>query len=516
MPEQQAYKLLYNQVRGAHRRLNFILFCQQLSKSVFYSLIAITVFLIAMKFTPWSVPVGPVFAAGLLLSLPVTGYLFWRGNKSLKEAAILVDDHLRLKEKISTALELAKQHEDGIHAEWTKAQLSDALNEVKRMKLSAAFPWQAPFEARWLWAPALALLLVGYVIPQLQLYTGGMTIAQADELDKKAVEKEVQALIKRQLKLERREKSQQVETAAKMKKDIQELADKLSKGKMEKRDALSEISKVEKKWEEQREQMMAMQQQQTRAMPLSQMKMTSELAQSIQAGNFAKAAKKLEELQKKLKMDGLSEEAKERLAQEMKSLAQSLDADMPMGSALEQASLELNGDDLAAAMESLQMAEMSMKDLADMMKQMAMLEESLKELGECKLGLLGKCKACGSGNCKGGMCQGSGTGPWRAGDSNKQNNGMGGPGIGQGGKAPFEETETAFNQAKLNSEFHNAPISGLLNVKGEPQAEGSTLMPQGTSIAMEQEREDAMVKERVPIPYRNKVRLYFDSLHGTE
>lgn len=518
MPEQQAYHVLYNQVRNAHLRLNFILFCQHLCKSVFYSLIAVTALLIIMKFTPWELPVLPLFSAGLLLAIPVTLYLFWRGNKSLKEAAILVDDHLRLKEKISTAMELSKQHADGLQAEWSRAQLMDALNEVKRMKLSAAFPWKAPFEARWIWAPALALLIVGYVIPQLEIYTGGLGLAQANELDKQVVEKQVQTLIKRQLKLEQREKSQKMETASDMKKDIQDLAEKLSKGQMEKRDALAEISKVEKQWEDQREKMMAMQQQTTRPMPLSQMKMTSEIAQNIEAGNFAKAAKQMEELQKQLKLDSLSDEAKSRLAKELKSLAQSMDSDLPLGSALDQAALELDANNLDAAMDSLEMSAMNMKDLADMMKQVAMLEESLKELSECKLGLLGLCSNCG-GQCNSqGQCLSgcNSTGQWTEGDSNRQGSGMGKAGMGRGGQARFEETATDFTKASINAQFQNAPIAGLLNVKGTPLEENSALLLQGISIAMEQEREDALVKERVPVPYRNKVRQYFDSLKETE
>lgn len=517
MPDQQAYQLLHNQVRNAHLRLNIILFCQHLCKSVFYSLIAVTVFLVIMKFTPWEMPVLPIFGMGLLLSLLITGYLFWRDLKSLTDAAILVDEHLRLKEKVSTAMELHQQHGDSLQAEWSRAQLMDALNEVKRMKLSAAFPWVAPFEARWIWAPALALLLVGYIIPQLQLLSGGQFIAQANELDKQIVEKQVQTLLKRQLKLEQREKSQKMETASDMKKDVQDLAEKLSKGTMEKRDALAEISKVEKQWEQQKEKMMAMQQQTTRPMPLSQMKMTSEIAQNIQSGNFAKAAKKMEELQKQLKLDSLSDEAKSRLAKELKALAKSMDANTPLGNSIDQAALELDANDLAAAMESMEMAQMSMNDLADMLKQVALLEESLKELSECKLGLLGLCESCGSGNCKGnGQCEGNGTRPWAAGDTNKQGNGMGGPGMGRGGQAQFEETGTDFTKASINAKFQSAPIAGLINVKGTPLEENSAMVLQGIAIAMEQEREDALVKERVPVPYRNKVRQYFDSLQGTE
>lgn len=518
MPEQQAYQLLYNQVRNAHIRLNIILFCQHLCKSVFYCLIASTLFLIIMKFTPWEMPVLPVFGVGLLLALPVSIYLFWRDLKSLKDAAILVDDHLRLKEKISTAMELHKQQSGGLQAEWNRAQLMDALNEVKRLKISKAFPWIAPFEARWIWAPAMALLLVGYVIPQLQLLTNGQFIAQANELDKQIVEKQVQTLLKRQLKLEQREKSQKMENASDMKKDVQDLAEKLSKGKMEKRDALAEISKVEKQWEQQKEKMMAMQKQTTRPMPLSQMKMTSEIAQNIQSGNFAKAAKQMQELQKKLKMDSLSDEAKSRLAKELKSLAQSMDANMPLGNSIDKAALELDANDLAAAMDSMEMAQMSMEDLADMMKQVSLLEESLKELSECKLGLLGLCSECG-GKCNGkGQCLNgcNKTGPWREGDTNKQGNGMGGPGMGRGGQAQFEETDTDFTKASINAKFQSAPIAGLINVKGTPLQESSALVLQGIAIAMEQEREDALVKERVPVPYRNKVRQYFDSLQATE
>ena len=532
MTDQQAYQSLIQEIQRSRRRLKRILFYRSFSAAFFYSSLALGITALILKITPWTLD-GSLAASALIGgSLPASLILFWIRRISLKEAAILVDRRLRLKDKIASALELgAPQTVPPVEWEWRKALLEDALRVSRRLNLKRAFPWSHPWQARWVWAPMLVLGLTIFVLPQWDLMTHRGK-AQASILDKKKVEQEIENLKQRHRLLENRIQEKETTVASQVSNEIKELADRLSKGKIEKREALSQIASLETQWEKQKEELENLLTASTSASNALQQKMTGDLAKELQKSDFSKAARLLQNIQKDLKLGSFSQEDQKRLASELNNLSQTMDGNASLAKSLENAAQSLDDNKLNSALQSLQLAEGNLSNLKNLQLQIALLDQSLSNLKESKLalsgalpakGLIAACTNCQGAGCA--LCNGTGlsgsvgrestfaaTGRWRAGDPNSRNAGMGGPGIGEGGKAPFEESEFAFQPALLKGQWKQGPILGSLLVNGLPQKGESVIRLSEAFLQYRQAEEEALTKERVPLPYRYQVHSYFNAL----
>ncbi len=539
MSNYEAYKELQKKVRKAHRRFCVHLYYASFVKALFYMTLLTAIVVSVLAFVPQEINRLLVAGGIVSLTIPLSIYLYFRKRGNIEQTALMADKHLHLKEKISSALELSELHDDleTIH-EWHTALLHDALKATHRLDLKRAFPWKNPAEFRWIWVPVLGLILTVFVLPQWDLFTG-QGDAQAKMMDKAKVEKDLQNLFKRQITLEKRAKEKELQEVTKIAKEIKDLETKLSKGKIEKREALAKLSSLQEEWEKRQEAMKSAQPKLNESSPMKQ-KMTGDLAKDLQSNEYEKGAQKLQELQKKLKMGALNKSEMNRLASEMEKLAGSLNANTPLSKALEKAATQLKSGDSKNAIESMQLAEMSMMDLQKLMEQIQMMNQALNDLkmsksalagkfgacSQCIKGATGCCSACngqGCSQCNGtGMCSGNGTGGapgtggWKAGPTDKMSSGgMGGAGIGRGGRAPFSDTQTAFQEMKLRGNFNQAPFLGAISVDGESMKNSSSKELQEAFFEYKQAAEDALTKEKIPIPYQYQVRAYFDSLQGT-
>ena len=108
-------------------------------------------------------------------------------------------------------------------------------------------------------------------------------------------------------------------------------------------------------------------------MALAKLDRTKELASSIQEGNFEKAAEKARELQQQLaerldKEGGLTDQDREALAQELKTLAEQLGGkDSMLGQALEKAAEGMTMKDAEGMLAALEQMQMSLEDVASAM-----------------------------------------------------------------------------------------------------------------------------------------------------
>jgi len=535
MTHEKAYKSLYRRVRNAHIRHCGLSFYFYLMRAIFIALVLSCISVCVMKLLPYSLDkylyIVPASLIGV--AFPCAMLFTWLRRSDLKTTAMLADKHLHLKEKISSALELSKNDDISAGAsEWNDAILNDALYAADRLKLTKAFPLTHPGEFRWIWIPVMVLILTIFVIPQWNYLTNGGKQAMAQDLEHKEVQKHLQKLMQRRLVLDKKVKDKKTKIASELSKEIKNLSVEFSKGKIEKRDALAKLSSLEKEWEKRKKQIEGMKPNMSE--PLNsglKPKMTNELAEAMKENDFEKAAKALNKLQKQIKLGNIDPKGLKQLSSELSKMASMMNMDLPMVKALDNAGQMLMSSDLNGALQPLQIAEMSMKDMKDLMEQMKILEASLKDLKDCKFamaGKFGKCEKCGkcfgkgegccNGNCFGnGTCLGNGTKPWKPGFSRKQGNGMGGPGIGRGGKAPFKETSTQMSPDKLKSMFGNAPIQAMLPVDG-PAIKGQSNITVNDSAIFEysQESEEALTKERVPLPIRNQVRSYFETSSGSK
>lgn len=296
------------------------------------------------------------------------------------------------------------------------------------------------------------------------------------------------------------------------------------------------------------------------------------LSKSLSQGNFKQAQEALDELSKKLAEDSLAPEQKEQLKQQMARLSEQLEKLSEDRKALEQKLQEagLSREDakkLAADPEALKQALEKMQNLSEEQKQQ--LAEAAKAASEaCK-----QCSGMGSQmgkmaqgmgkegmnaegmegmegmaamlsdaemmtaeldsldaamkECAGqlgklgeGLCRGQGgdmmglamTRPWEAGDSRGRGMGSGGPGQGFGGGGNAEEAPSQTDKTKANVKQRDGPIIGSRFVYGDsPKGESIAEFSEAVEVAAKSAT-DAIETMQIPREYQDAVKTYFGRL----
>jgi len=101
---------------------------------------------------------------------------------------------------------------------------------------------------------------------------------------------------------------------------------------------------------------------------------------------------------------------------------------------------------------------------------------------------------------------------FREGASDRFGAGMGGPGHGQGGKAPITETPTKFQPTKTQMKMDKGDIIGAVRVWGQQIKGETTAKFEQAYIESRQSAEDTLSRENIPLEYRILVRNYFDAI----
>lgn len=527
MTEVQAIRDILKRVRQAHWRFCGVTLWNDFVRWFFYCGIVAALATFSLAFLPDSL--DRMVAAGAILacSVPAALVQFMFRSRNLTTTAVLADSRLRLKEKVSSALEFGRDEElDQELRQWKSAAVMDAWRAVSSINLSSAFPWKNPREAGWMWIPVLALLISVFVLPEFALLNGRGE-AEAQTAEAKRIEKELTAYLQRQTVKREIEEKKRTEVA-KLSDEIQDLATELSKGQIDKRQALSKLSSQERNWEKRKEELMKRMPQINPGADPTMKKLTGGLLKQLQNAEYDEAAKTMQTLQKQIKMGNISPEDMQRLSKEMEQMSAMMDMNMPLSKMLQGAAESLNSGNMQLSQNALQLAEGEMMDLKEMLEQIAMMEDALKDLKNAKMAFSGKpgqCKKCGAlfnkdGECS--ACNGNGkskigkfakTGLWAPGDSRNQGAGMGKAGIGRGGKASFEDTDVTMTADQLRAKLQKGPVAGILPVDGQSVQTDSTITVEETMFEYKQAAEDALNKEQIPVAYRNHVRAYFESLN---
>ena len=252
---------------------------------------------------------------------------------------------------------------------------------------------------------------------------------------------------------------------------------------------------------------------------------------------------KLQELAKTddpVKKQQLQKEIKDRMKNLDKFAQQKLDAQALSASlqrAMKQIDLanldDLSQDALDAALESLDLSEMELDELAQSAEDLKKLEQALKTVQMAKrLNDFDKLDGRQCENCKSmadyqelykkllaecqGQCQGEGKcAGCLACLGNKRGNGLGmrGPGIGEGGLAPEDDSiNTDFKSETAKSAVQAGKI--LLSMKSKGLGEkGSAVQDyRGLVQQVKQGVSEAIVQEQVPPGYHEGIKSYFDAL----
>lgn len=374
---------------------------------------------IARALSLWERPLPGLLVAlcAALLSTVVRSVLGARVSRF--EAAVLCDDRLRLKERVSSAVH-AEAHPGALPGpEWGELIRRDGERCLAGVDIRKSFPVRMPALARWTLLPAALAVLIAF-LPPLDILGLGR-------------KRQVEAAMLREVERKRNELEQAIQKLREEAEkppdpEVQKALDALARRpegtevkKKEdappppadeaKKDAMVKLARLEEalKKELDRSGLDALKQFLDRFPPgsMARSPLTGALRDALKQGEFGKALSELKKLKDQLsaldakKQAGqLSQEDLEKLkklSEELARLGKDSALLSKLSSGLAGAAGDLAAGDLSSALENLMGLDKELGDLGKTLKDLQFLEGALElaQLSLDELGKLHKCPNCG-------------------------------------------------------------------------------------------------------------------------
>jgi len=484
------------------------------------------------------------------LILVICGY-FKRPSK--EKASVLLDDRLKLKERVSSLLSLEKK--DDV---FSQTACKEATGKIEHVDIKGHFP--IIFSKGWPYSIGM-WLMVALLIVFLPQYDLLGALQRQKEQDLQAYEIEATEKL---IELT----SGSVKLAVKQMGDetLREDLDKLTANSGDqspeaiKRQAIQKLGALSDRIKQLAGGMNKESLELTKKM-LKQLKPMSnafsqKLQQALSKGDFGAARDLIKQMQQRLEKGQMTNEQKQQLSKQLNYLAKQLEQIAAHNKELEEALDKLGLDK--------KLAKLSPADLKKMLQKMNLtpkqMEQLLQKLSACKSACkscsgLGKAMgACSSGagglggdelsqlaaqlndmeafeqqmkmmqaslceienaiSCLGqGMCQGPGCrGPWRSGQSNKSCNGSGGPGRGNALVDKDADGNTNTKATKVQNKSGEGQIVASWYFKGE-QIKGQSSKELGEMVqAAKENAAESISDSEIPKRYEDSVKKYFNGL----
>jgi len=306
------------------------------------------------RMRPWLLPAEvALLTAGITgASLAITLALVWLWPHPVMQAARYFDYRFDLKERVSTALELAA----GIlpySQELGDRQLDDAITAANRVRLEAVLPLRMRISD-------IVIGLVLFVVLLVLLLTGN---PQADQL---MAQRELQAAIDDQTAalddaIERIEQNAALseEEQAALTEALREAREVLAQEGISQEEAVAALAQAAQQLQAAAGGMLPDQESAYRdaAAQMAESEMGAELAQAFNKPNLNEAASAAQEMAEKLPQQEMSEQDREQLAEQLERTADSLESVNPaVAQKLREAAEALRRGDMQAAQRALQEA----------------------------------------------------------------------------------------------------------------------------------------------------------------
>ena len=461
----------------------------------------------AQAFVPW-MWVAPALA-GLAA---VIGLLWWRQRRATEQhVAVVVDERLDLREKLSTAL--CVQGRDDAFAQ---AAIEDAVNVARDARTQELVRRRFKVEPPRLWwiSPLLVLaaIMISFIDP-LNLFAKDRVDQRQVQQAKLEAEQAVDAIVNTIKESPQLEKELS-EMIGEMSKEGTDPNAPLKKPEDIKRDALKKATDIQKKLDEilngeKGKTAEAMEQALSQLQEPEQDGDAKELADAMANGDFQKAEQAIKNMMAKLEQGQLTPEQKQAAAEALDEIAKQLEELAKQQQQLEQALKQAGMDpNLANNPQAMQQAIQNAQNLNEQQKQELMqMAQAQQAAAQMCQGMAGACKnmAAGmngqqgkagqgaqqagqmlndmealkqllqearlaQGQCQG-QCQGLGQGL-----AMKQGGAFGQRGQGRGGKAPIAPTPTGTKETKAEVNTVDGDIIAKTlfegqQVRGESKAE---------------------------------------------
>jgi hypothetical protein len=370
--------LVEKKVRVIRWRLEWLNFMRRLVRVLLIVLVLATLYVTVGKFVrlPWTLDVLAPWLAAATIPLALLWAVLTR--TTVREAAILTDRQMALRERLSSTLMLGSPQ-----TAMEQALAADAEVHARPLLAHRVFPMPVWRDLYYLPIPVLVMIVVGLFVPQFNL--GAAKRAEAD----KPLPTPAQQELAKRLEMFQRELEKNAKTAApiqmrELSSEMQELLKRLQSREMTHTDVLKDLSSMSDRLAERKAEI---EKKAAAAQDLNRLRsadLTKPMADALSKGNFDKAKAELDKLAEQLNKDALSKEQRQKLAAELKGMSDALKDNSALSGALAQAAKNLDAGDVNSALKDLELSAAEMQDLADTLKQMADLDQlakALKELG---------------------------------------------------------------------------------------------------------------------------------------
>ncbi len=469
------------------------------------------------------------------------------------QASLLLDERLRLHERSSTTLALASSEDP-----FARAARTESLRTVERANLRGHFP--IGLSRSWYYGAGTWLIVIALVLFMPEKDLLGLLKKKEEQAQRAEQLEDARTRV--------RETAESVRAAVKelndpaLAEELKRLDDLSQAGRPQevKREAIKALGDLSEKLKQ-----MQGSTQVDAANTLEQMlrrlrgsadPFSRQMRLALAKGDFAQAANLLSQLQKDLAEGKLSEEQRQRTAQQLQQLAKELQklaeqkrefeeeleklgldkklaqlGEQQLRQALRQQGLKQDlieqllkklqaGRAAAGRCSGLAMAMadcgagaggLSADELADAIDQLDALESIQQQMILMRAGLAEISRSIGM--LGDGMCDGLGLqGPYREGYSNRFGSGSGGPGIGYGPRDSDTEGPTGTKTTRADGKLDAGPVIASwyfkdIQVKGEARREFTEVVEAGRANAAE-----AISENQIPRRYEEAMKKYFGQL----
>jgi hypothetical protein len=338
------------------------------------------------------VDVGAMVAIACILGGACIGAMH---GLTADEAARFLDLRAGLKERLGTAMEMARKGEGG---RWSELVMADASAAAREVEPARVLPIRLPSFSRWVVA-VLALGAGAGFAPELR--SKGQATAAMDAAVIKDTGRNLVQVTKRTVA----EHKPALDATRKAVEDVQQLGERLQSAKLTRDDALRDIAKATEQMKQQaldlaKNPALRRLEKAARNSGSNSRETASSLQQKMDAlskalGDKAAKGEALKDLQKELdklkdeakglaeKKGAAAEEARQQLAKSLSELSRQADGmDAALEKNLADAAEALRNMNVEQFMKDLGMAERELDKLADMAKQMAQMQAQADRLGK--------------------------------------------------------------------------------------------------------------------------------------
>ena len=174
-----ARHVIIDQLKSLQIRKRTQAVIQKVAQTLCLCLSVLAVLSIAVRLV--SLPISPLFAtiSMVLMSLAVGILLGFRQRIVITKTLRYIDNHLKLKARLTTAWELIQKNQQ---SELTQLQIDDTVNSIGNRELSKCIPLTAPSILKWMPIP---LLIIGlsFTIPRQYAVPLPPTIAEGEAIN---------------------------------------------------------------------------------------------------------------------------------------------------------------------------------------------------------------------------------------------------------------------------------------------------------------------------------------------